>query len=140
MFGWFRKKEAIPLVFPDNHAAFEYACSYLPNRILLEAVLPAIVEDEGDCGHDGERVFRIRLAGPVGGRDLWAASLVEATDWPEIGDQVGFRIVTIAEDITPEGLPVGYIACVFAPVQAGRKGWKIARNLPPANIKQALRY
>ena len=140
MFGWFRKREETPLVFTDNRAAFEHACTHLPNRILLEAVIPAIVEEEGRRGRDGERFFRIRLAGPDGGRELWACTLAEATDWPGIGDLVGFRVVTIAEDIAPETSPVGYIAYVFAPELAGRKGWRIARNLTPANIKPTVRF
>jgi hypothetical protein len=140
MFDWFRKKAEEPLVFTDNRAAFEHACTHLPNRILIEAVLPAIVEEEGRRGRDGERFFRIILAGPAGGRELWACTLAEATDWPEIGDLVGFRVVTLADDMAPDQTPVGYIACVFAPVLAGRKGWQIARNLTPANIRQAIRY
>ncbi len=63
MFGWFRKKEEALLEFADNRAAFEYACMHLPNRILLEAVIPAIVEEEGQRGRDGERfVVRHRAA------------------------------------------------------------------------------
>lgn len=139
MFDWFRKKEE-PLEFADNRAAFEYACSHLPNRILLEAVLPAIVEEEGRRGRDGERFFSIRLAGPDGGHSLWACTLAEATDWPEVGDLVGFRVVTIAEDIAPGPAPIGYISSVLAPVLVGRKGWRIARNLTPSGIKPTIRY
>jgi hypothetical protein len=139
MFGWFRKKEE-PLEFADNRAAFEYACAHLPNRILLEAVIPAIVEDEGRRGSDGERFFSIRLAGPDGGHAIWACTLAEATDWPSIGDLVGFRVVTIAEDIAPDPAPIGYISSVLAPVLVGRKGWRIARNLTPTDIKPTIRY
>jgi hypothetical protein len=140
MFDWFRKKEETLLEFADNRAAFEYACVHLPNRILLEAVIPAIVEEEGKHGRDGERFFSIRLAGPDGGRELWACTLAEATDWPNIGDLVGFRVVTIAEDIAPDPAPIGYISAVLAPVLVGRKGWRIARNLTPTDIKPTIRY
>ena len=140
MFGWFRKKEEALLEFADNRAAFDYACSHLPNSILLEAVIPAIVEEEGRRGNDGERFFSIRLAGPDGGRALWACTLAEATDWPKIGDLVGFRVVTFAEDISPDPEPIGYISSLLAPVLVGRKGWRIARNLTPTDIKQAMRY
>jgi len=140
MFDWFRKKEEPLLEFADNRAAFEYACVHLPNRILLEAVIPALVEEEGRRGSDGERFFSIRLAGPDGGQALWACTLAEATDWPNIGDLVGFRVVTIAEDIAPDPAPIGYISAVLAPVLVGRKGWRIARNLTPANIKPTIRY
>lgn len=139
MFDWFRKKEE-PLEFADNRAAFEYACSHLPNRILLEAVIPALVEGEGQRGNDGERFFNVRLAGPGGGRELWTCTLAEATDWPGIGDLVGFRVVTIAEDIGPDPAPIGYISSVLAPVLVGKKWWRIARNLTPTDIKQAIRY
>jgi len=140
MFGWFRKKEESLQEFADNRAAFEYACTHLPNRILLEAVIPALVEGEGRRGSDGERCFSIRLAAPDGGREMWACTLAEATAWPEIGDLVGFRVVTIAEDLAPDPIPVGYISCVLAPVLAEGKRWRIARNLTPENIKQAVRF
>lgn len=140
MFGWFRKKEESLQEFADNRAAFEYACMHLPNRILLEAVIPAIVEEEGRRGRDGERCFSIRLAAPDGGREIWACTLAEATDWPEIGDLVGFRVVTIAEDLAPEPTPIGYISSVLAPVLADGKRWRIARNLTPTNIKQTVRF
>lgn len=139
MFDWFRKKEE-PLVFADNRAAFEHACAHLPNRILLEAVIPALVEEEGRRSSSGEHLFRIRLAGRDGGHQLWAPTLAEADGLPEIGDLIGFRVVTIAEDIDSANAPIGYIACVFAPVLAGKKGWRIARNLTPANIRQTVRY
>jgi hypothetical protein len=124
MFGWIRKKEHAVREFTDNNAAFAYACTELPNRILLEAVIPALVEAEGQRGRDGERNFRVRLAGSTGGREIWACTLAEATDWPEIGDLVGFRVVTIAEDLAPEPTPIGYIACVLAPVLVDRHGWR----------------
>jgi hypothetical protein len=140
MFDWFWKKEEALLEFADNRAAFEYACTHLPNRILLEAVIPALVEEEGQRGRDGERFFSIRLAGTDGGRELWACTLAEATDWPAIGDLVGFRVVTFADDIAPDPAPIGYISSVLAPVLVGRKGWRIARNLTPTDIKQTIRY
>lgn len=140
MFGWLRKREPSLQEFADNRAAFEYACSHLPNRILLEAEIPAIVETEGRRGRDGERCFSIRLAAPGGGREIWACTLAEATGWPEIGDLVCFRIVTIAESLAPEPMPIGYISSVLAPVLADGKRWKIARNLTPPNIKQAVRF
>ncbi len=140
MFGWFSKKEEPLREFADSRAAFEYACTHLPNRILLEAEIPALVEGEGRRGRDGERCFSIRLAGPDGGRQVWASTLAQAPGWPEIGDLVGFRVVTIAEDIAPVPTPIGYIACVLAPVLADGKRWRIARNLTPENIKQAVRF
>jgi len=140
VFSWFRKKEEPLPEFTDNRSAFEYACTHLPNRILLDAVIPAIVEKEGRRGRDGERCFSIRLAGPNGGHELWACTLAEATDWPDVGDLVGFRVVTIAEDIAPNPAPIGYISSVLAPVLVGGKGWRIARNLTPVNIKPTVRY
>ena len=140
MFGWFRKKEGPSVEFADNSAAFEYACQHLPNRILLEAVIPAIVEGEGRKGRDGERFFSIRLAGPDGGHPLWACTLAEAADWPEVGELVGFKVVTIAEDIAPDAAPIGYISSVLAPVLVGGKWWRIARNLTPSNIRTTVRY
>ena len=140
MFGWFRKKEEPLQEFADNRAAFDYACTHLPNRILLEAEIPALVEEEGRRGSDGERYFSIRLAGPGGGREIWACTLAGAPGWPEIGDLVGFRVVTIAENLTPEPTPVGYIANVLAPVLAAGNRWRIARKLTPANLKPIIRF
>lgn len=140
MFNWSWKGKAPPLEFADNRAAFEYACTNLPNRILLEAVIPALVEEEGRRGHDGERFFRVTLAGPNGGREMWTCTLMEAVDWPNVGDLVGVKIVTIAEDVTPLPMPIGYISAVLAPVLVGGKWWRIARNLTPDNIKQAIRF
>lgn len=140
MFGWFNKKKDPLLEFSDNRAAFDYACLHLPNRILLEAVIPAIVEEEGRRGHDGERFFSIRLASSTGGHELWACTLAEAVDWPDVGDLVGFRVVTIAEDLAPDAAPIGYISAVLAPVLVDGKWWRIARNLTPANIKPTVRF
>jgi hypothetical protein len=140
MFDWFRKKEEPPLEFADNRAAFDYACAHLPNRVLLEAVLPALVEEEGRRGRDGERLFRIRLAAPGGGRELWTGTLAESTDWPAVGDLVGFRVVTIADDVTTDAMPIGYISSVLAPVLVRGKLWRIARNLTPENIKPTVRF
>lgn len=140
MFTWFGKKASPPLEFSDNRTAFAYACAELPNRILLEAVIPAIVEAEGGRGADGERTFRIRLAAPNDGRQLWTCTLAEATDWPAIGDLVGFRVVTIAEDLAPAPTPIGYLCAVLHPVLVPGKGWRIARNLTPANIKPTIRF
>jgi hypothetical protein len=139
IFDWFRKDEP-PQVFADNREAFDYACEYLPNRVLIEAVIPALVEEEGKRGPDGEHMFLIRLAGPGGGRELWAPTLAEATEWPLVGDLVGFRVVTIADDLPPELAVIGYIACTFAPVLAGRKGWRVAKNLTPDTIKPTVRF
>lgn len=140
MFGWFKKQEETVQEFPDNRAAFDHACAHQPNRILLEAMIPAIVEEEGRRGRDGERCFRVTLAGPDGGRDVWTCTLAEANDAPDKGDFVGFRVVSIAEDIAPDAMPIGYISCVLAPVLVNGKGWRIARNLTPKNIKQAIRF
>lgn len=140
MFGWFGKKNKELLEFADNRAAFAYACANLPNRVLLEAVIPALVEGEGQRGHDGERTFLITLAGSSGGQKLWTCTLAEAVDWPSIGDFVGFRVVTIAEDLADDPIPIGYIAAVLEPQLVGGKCWKIARNLTPDNIRHAIRY
>lgn len=139
IFDRFRKDEP-PLEFADNRAAFAYACEHLPNRVLIEAVIPALVLEEGKRGRDGEHMFRIRLAGPDGGREIWAPTLAESTEWPQIGDLVGFRVVTIADDLPPELAVIGYIAYTFAPLLAGRKGWRIAKNLTPDNIKPTVRF
>ena len=140
MFGWFKKPEQEPLVFPDNQAAFDYACRHLENRILVEAVLPALVMEQGKTGSEGERYFLLRLAGEDGGREIWACTLKEATDWPEPGDLAGYRVVRYDPSLA-QGLELlGYIAFGFDPVFVPGKGWRIARNYTPENIRQTVRW
>jgi hypothetical protein len=139
MLGWFRKKQSEPLVFSDNRTAFDYACRHLDNRILLEGVLPALVEEEGKRGSEGERYFLLRLAGRDG-RQIWGCTLKEATDCPKVGDLVGFRVVRYDPGL-PEGLDLlGFIAFGFAPVFVPGKGWRIAHNYTPKNIKPTIRF
>lgn len=138
MFGWFKTKNDPPLVFPDNVAAFEYACSHMDYPLLLGSVIPALVEEEGRTGAEGERYYLLRLATRGGDRTVWGCTLKEATDFPNVGDLVGFRIVTIASDLPADMNLIGYVACQFAPVLVKEKGWRIARNLTPADIKPEL--
>jgi hypothetical protein len=140
MFGWFRKKAAEPLVFADNQSAFDYACSHLDNTLLLEAVIPALVLERGKRGSEGERYFLVQLAGRDGGRQLWACTLKEATDYPAPGDLVGYRVVRYDPELA-EGLDLlGYIALGFAPVFLTGRGWRIASNYTPENIRQTVRW
>ena len=99
MFGWLKKKDAEPIDFPDNRAAFVYACETLENRLLVEAVIPALVLEQGSRGSEGERYFLVQLAGRDGGRQLWACTLKEATSFPAPGDLVGFRVVRYDPDM-----------------------------------------
>lgn len=139
MFGWFSRKQPEPLLFPDNRAALDYASLHLDCRILLEAVLPALVEEEGKAGDEGERYFLLRLAGRDG-RQLWGCTLKEATGYPRVGDLVGFRIVR-CDPGQPEGLDLlGFIAFGFDPVYLPGKGWRIAKNYTPENIKPTIRF
>jgi len=140
MFGWFKKQEADPIVFPDNRAAFSYACTHLDNRLLVEAVIPALVEEEGKRGSEGEHYFLLRLAGRDEGRELWACTLKEATAFPEAGELVGYRVVRYDPDM-PEGLNLlGFIALGLAPVYMPGKGWQISKNYTPQNIRQTVRW
>ncbi len=140
MFGWLKRKDTPPQVFPDNQSAFDHACQHLANELLLEAILPALVLDRGEPGDEGERYFLLRLAGKGGGFEHWGCTLKEADDYPAIGDLIGFRIIKIAPDL-PEGMNIiGYIACKLAPVLAGNKGWVVEKSFTPANIKPTIRY
>jgi len=140
MFEWFRKTAPEPLVFPDSQAAYAYACRHLDNRILLEAVIPALVLGQGKTGSEGERYFLLRLAGSEGGKEIWACTLKEATDYPAAGDLVGYLVVRNDPDLA-EGLDLlGYIAFGFEPVFVPGKGWRIARNYTPQNIRPTVRW
>ncbi len=140
MFGWFRKKPAEPIVFPDNQAAFDYACQHLDNRVMLEAVIPALVLAEGTAGSEGERYFLLHLAGRNGGRQLWGCTLKEALAYPAVGDLVGFRVVRYDPEMT-EGLDLlGFIAFGFDPLFIPGKGWRIGQNYTPSNIRPTVRW
>lgn len=138
MFNWFRKKDE-SLEFPDNQAAFAHACTlgYTP---LIGGLIPALVEEEGGLGRDGERTYLIRLAEADGPRRFWSSTLKESQGYPREGDFVGFRIVTIASDLPVHASLIGYIACRLERVLVQGKGWTVAQSYTPKNIKQAIRF
>lgn len=138
MFDWFRKKKAQEREFPDNETAFAHACT-LGYRPLIGALIPALVQEEGEPGRDGEHSFRIRLAGANGGLTLWSSTLKESPGHPEVGDLVGFRIVMIASDLPEEASLIGYLACRLEPVLVTGKGWRAAQRYTPDNLKPAIR-
>jgi len=139
MFNWFRKKEKQTLEFPDNGSAFAHACAcgYTP---LIDALIPALVEEEGGIGRDGERTFLIRLAGPHGEMRFWSCTLKEAPAHPRTGELVGFRIVTIADDLPEPANLIGFIACRLDRVFVEGKGWVVTQSYTPRNIKRAIRF
>lgn len=137
MFDWFRRKKEPPMSFPDNEAAFAHACT-MGYRLLLNAVIPALVIGTGRRGSEGERCFRLRLAGPEGVREIWGCTMADAPGYPEVGDLVAFRIVRIATELPKEAQLIGYIACKLAPVLNGTKGWQIAAGFTPAHLKPEL--
>lgn len=139
MFKWFWKKERKAQEFPDNGSAFAHACAvgYTP---LIGALIPALVLEEGERGRDGERTFLIRLAGMQSESTFWSCSLKEALGHPKEGDLVGFRIVTIADDLPAPVNLIGFIACRLDPVFVEGKGWVVAENYTPKNIKQAIHF
>jgi hypothetical protein len=111
----------------------------LENRILLEALLPALVIEQGKTGAEGEHYFLLQLAGKDGGRQIWASTLKEATNYPLPGDLVGYRVVRHEPDM-PSGLDLlGYIACGLEPEYLPVKGWRISRNYTPVNIRPPVR-
>jgi hypothetical protein len=140
MFSWFGRKEEEPQVFPDVRAAFDHACRHHDNRLLVEAVIPALVEERGKAGAEGEQYFRLRLAGPEGGREIWACTLKEADAFPEVGALVGFRVVRYDPDLASGLDLLGFIAYRFEPVFLRGKGWRIAESYTPANIKPTMRW
>ena len=138
MFNWFRKKAEVQ-EFPDSGAAFAHACE-LDYRPLIGGLIPALVEEEGGRGRDGEHTFLIRLAGPQGAKAFWSCTLKESQAYPKAGDFVGFRIVTIASDLPEHASLIGYIACRLAPKLVAGKGWAVAQNYTPDNLKPAIHF
>ncbi|AJE04031.1 hypothetical protein [Geobacter pickeringii] len=139
MFGFLRRRTREPIVFPDSGAAFRYACENLDNALLLEAVVPALVEERGRVGAEGERYFSIRLANRSGGRVIDACTLKEATDAPAVGDLVGFKVVRVEPELPEPFDLLGFIAYRLATVYVPGKGWPVERNYVPDNIKPMLR-
>ena len=139
MFNWFRKKNAEPMEFSDNEAAFAHACT-IGYRPLIGALIPALVQEDGRFDRDGGRSYRIKLAGADGGRTLWTSTLKGAKGYPGTGDFVGFRIVMIASDLPEEASLIGYLACRLEPVLVSGKGWRTAQIYTPDNLKPALRF
>ncbi|KAB0672449.1 hypothetical protein F6V30_07765 [Oryzomonas sagensis] len=137
MFDWFRRKQEPVVSFRDNEAAFAHACT-MGYRLLLNALIPALVVDVGRRGGEGERYFRLRLAEPDGTREIWGCTMADAPGYPEVGDLVAFRIVRIATELPKEAQLIGYIACKLAPVLNRGKGWQIAASFTPAHLKPEL--
>ncbi|WP_318258237.1 hypothetical protein [Geobacter anodireducens] len=101
MFGLFKRKKADPAIFDSAEAAFDYACRNLENRILLEAVIPALVEEFVRVSPEGERYFRIRLANRHGGQAIEACTLKESSRAPSVGDLIGYKVVRYDPDMPP---------------------------------------
>ncbi|WP_298268084.1 hypothetical protein [Geobacter sp.] len=139
MFGFLRRKKREPIVFENPAAAFRYACEHLDNKVLLEAVIPALVEERGRIGSEGERYFLLRLANRTGGRVIEACTLKEATDFPTVGDLVGFKVVRVDPELPEPFDLLGFIAYRLGTVYVPGKGWPVERNYVPENIKPTLR-
>jgi len=139
MFNWFGKKQIEKVEFPDNEAAFAHACS-LGYRPLVGALIPALVQEEGERGSDGEHTYLIRLAAAGGDRTFWTSTLKGAKGLPAAGDLVGFRIVMIASDLPDDANLIGYLACRLDPVLVIGKGWLTSQIYTPDNLKPALRF
>ncbi|MBJ6752571.1 hypothetical protein [Geomonas anaerohicana] len=137
MFNWFRKNKE-ELQFPDSAAAFAHACSigYTP---LIGGLVPALVQESGGLNRDGERTFLISLATPERALQLWSCTLKGAPGYPEEGEFVGFRVVTIASDLPEPVNLIGYIACRLEPRLVPGKGWAVAQTYTPENIKPDFR-
>ncbi|ABB32770.1 hypothetical protein GeomeDRAFT_2103 [Geobacter metallireducens RCH3] len=139
MFGLFRKKVGEPIEFGSTDAAFDYACRNLENRILLEAVIPALVEERRGMSPEGEQLFFIRLANREGGKVIEACTLKESLRHPAVGDLVGYRVVKVEPELPEPFDLLGFIACRLQPVYVPGRGWRIAESFVPDNIKPTLR-
>jgi hypothetical protein len=137
MFGWLRRKGQPLLEFADNQAAFAHACT-IGYQLLIQALIPALVVKEGRCGSEGERFYRLHLAGPNGTLAIWGCTLAGAPGHPDVGELVAYRIVRIASELPDDASLIGYIACRLEPVLDVRKGWRIGRNYTPSTLKPEL--
>lgn len=139
MFDWLRKEGKVH-EFACVDDAFSFACAGLDPKLLIEAVVPALVLEKGHEESDGGKCFRLKLAGKVNCREIWGCTLGGAGGAPEPGDLVGFRIVSIAEDVPEDMGIIGYIAMKLEPVYVERRGWRIAKSYTPENIKKPIRF
>lgn len=137
MFDWFRHKEEVVTQFNDNDSAFAHART-IGYPLLLGALIPALVMEEGRCGADGERWYYLDLASQDGPLKIWGATLPHAPAYPEIGDLVAFRIVRFATELPDHASLIGFIDCRLEPVLNGIKGWRIAASFRTDNIKPAI--
>lgn len=137
MFDWLRRKKDAELQFADNEAAFTHACT-IGYRLLLHALIPAMVVAEGRRNSEGERYFRLRLAGPEGAVEIWGCTMADAPGYPEVGDFVAYRIVRVASELPEEAQLIGYIAVKLDPVLIGKRSWRVAASYTPANLKPEL--
>lgn len=137
MFDWLRGKEETLTQFPDNESAFAHACT-LRYPLLLGARIPALVMEEGRRGAEGEHWYLLHLAGQEGGGDIWGPTLPDAPAYPNVGDLVVFRIVRFATELPDDASLIGYIESRLDPVLNSRKGWHIATNFRPDNLKPEL--
>ena len=139
MFDWLRKSGKVH-EFAGVEEAFSFACLDLDPKPLIEAVVPALVLEKGHQGSDGGQCFRLRLAGKESCHEIWGCTLGGAGGAPEPGDMVGFRIVSIAEDVPGDMGIIGYIAVKLEPVYIEKRGWRIGQSYTPTNIKRAIRF
>lgn len=137
MFDWFRGKEETLTQFPDNESAFAHACT-LGYPTLLHARIPALVMEEGRRGAEGEHWYLLHLARQEEALVIWGPTLPFAPAYPDVGDLVALRIVRFATELPETASLIGYIDCRLEPVLNGRKGWRIATNFKPDNIKPEL--
>jgi hypothetical protein len=137
MFSWLHLKEETVTQFPDNDSAFAHACT-LHYPLLLDARIPALVIEEGRRGPEGEHWFLLRLACQEGALDIWGPTLPLAPAYPKAGDLVAFRIVRFATELPEDASVIGYIDCRLEPALNSRKGWHIATNFRPDNLKPEL--
>jgi hypothetical protein len=128
------------VVFDSVSDAFAHACLHQTYRLNPEEVIPALVLERGTRGEEGELYFLLRLTDRSGGKEIWAQLLRGAQQEPVPGDLVGFRVVRIASEIPEPANIIGYIAFGFAPVYVEGKGWRIAANYTPANLKPEIRF
>lgn len=127
------------MAFENNQAAFDYACLHQDYPVLLEALIPALVLEKGMIDPDGVHHFLLHLAGRSG-RKLWSCTLKEATDYPEVGDLVGFRVVKIAPDLPEEVSVIGFVAVKLLPEWVEKKGWRVMKSYTPSNIRTTVRW
>lgn len=135
-----------PLHFKDNHAAFEYACTYLQSELVAKAILPALVEDATSLLSadesvvvmpDGAQMLALRVCSGDGGFLVLAGVLSANGPRLKVGDLVAWQAGKVIERESPDlqkdqrSKWIGIALAKLKPEYTPGRGWAIEEPFRP---------